>query len=123
MVWCCGGVDIAGKVCKVLIQPWSWCWSGVGLALVWCDTAVVGGAQGSSGEQRSGVSSSSRRALVQRTPRRESKRERQLAEVSAPDHQVLVAPQPPILVHRAPKTWFAPTISQTMQQEIHREGR
>ena len=31
---------------------------------MWCDTAVVGGALGSSGEQRSGVSSSSRRALA-----------------------------------------------------------
>ena len=111
LVWC--GVDLGVDLIwpakcwyglsKMLIRPWCGVGVGLGLALVWCDTAVVGGAQGSSGEQRSGVSSSSRRALVQRTPRRESKRERQLAEVSAPDHQVLVAPKPPILVHRTPK--------------------
>ena len=88
--WPCNGVG------AVLFLPWRgvgavavFCWygpcevplCGVGVVLgrLWCDTAVVGGAQGSSGEQRLWCEP----VAAGRTPRRESNTETP-AEVSSP---------------------------------------
>ena len=74
---------------EMLLWPLSGVGVGVGVSLVWCDTAVVGGAQGSSGEQRLWCEP----VAAGRTPRRESNTETGRGVISS------YSGAPDILVH------------------------